>query len=173
MGRPDVDGQEVGRSLPNPGFAGDAGRADPVLASVLAQYAIDHRPVPVLAALSRARLLVPVVAMLGEVEVDTRGIARDKTSDIAVVLMQGRDGRRALLAFTSLESMHAWDSAARPVPASVKDAALSAVREGASALLVDVAGPAAFVVETAELGELAAGHFLLPTSAGYAWAAAG
>ena len=48
----------------------------------------------------RTRLLVPVVAILGEVEHDEQGLAHDKTSDMAAVLMTGRDGRKALLAFT-------------------------------------------------------------------------
>jgi exoribonuclease II len=52
---------------------------------------------------------------------------------------------------------------------SIGDAARSAVQEGAEALLVDVAGPTTFVVETAELHELAAGRVLTPTAAGYAW----
>ena len=54
----------------------------------------------VLALLQDARLLVPVVALLGEVDHDERGLAHDKTSDMAAVLMTGRDGRTALLAFT-------------------------------------------------------------------------
>ncbi len=43
---------------------------------------------------------MPVVALLGEVEHDEQGLAHDKTSDMAAVLMTGRDGRTALLAFT-------------------------------------------------------------------------
>ena len=58
-----------------------------------------------LLALQDARLLVPVVAVLGEVEVDERGLAHDKTSDMAAVLMTGADGRRALLAFTGSDSL--------------------------------------------------------------------
>ena len=60
----------------------------------------DRRHAATLAVLQRARLLVPVVAVLGEVEHDEQGLAHDKTSDMATVLMTGRDGRSALLAFT-------------------------------------------------------------------------
>ena len=69
-----------------------------------------------LLALQDARLLVPVVAVLGEVEVDEHGLAHDKTSDMAAVLMTGADGRRALLAFTGSDSLASWDAGARPVP---------------------------------------------------------
>jgi hypothetical protein len=161
------------RTLPDPGFAGDQGEADPSLAEALRRYAVDGRQAPVLVALSRARVLVPVVALLGEVEVDESGLARDKTADIAAVLMQGRDGRTALLAFTAIESLQAWRADARPVPVAVADAATAAVQEEAAAIVLDVAGPTTFVVEEAELAELAAGHVLIATSAGYAWLAEG
>lgn len=75
----------------------------------------------------------------------------------------------ALLAFTSLASMHSWDPSARPVPVSTADAARAAVQEGADAVVVDVGGPVMFVVESGEMEELAAGHVLARTSAGYAW----
>ena len=55
--------------------------------------------------LQQARLLVPVVAVAGEVEVDEQGLAHDKSSDMATVLLTGRDGRTALLAFTGTESL--------------------------------------------------------------------
>ena len=93
------------RRIPDPGFAGDDGAATRHCASALAAYAVDPgRQVDVLLALQAARLLVPVVAVLGEVEVDERGLAHDKTSDMATALLTGRDGRQALLAFTGLDT---------------------------------------------------------------------
>lgn len=160
----------LGRSLPDPGFAGDDGGADAGLAVALNMYADDGRRAPVLLALSRARLLVPVVAMLGEQQ-EIAGVVRDKTADIAAVLMRGRDGRLALLAFTGTAALQAWSPDARPVPVAVADAARAAVQEQAAALVVDVASPTAFVVETAELLELAAGHVLIETADGFGWLA--
>ena len=93
------------RHIPDPGFAGDDGSADPALAAALTAYAADRDAVPVLRALTGARLLVPVVAVLGEVEVDQNGLAHDKTSDMATVLLTGADGRQALLAFSSLATL--------------------------------------------------------------------
>ena len=43
---------------------------------------------------------------------------RDKSSDLATVLMRGSDGRLALLAFAGLDALHRWDADARPVPVS-------------------------------------------------------
>jgi len=130
------------------GAPDDTGGADPALAAALAAYADDPVWEPeVLDALTDARLLVPVVAELGEAETGPDGLVRDKSSDMAAVLMRGADGRTALLAFTSLEAMHRWDPEARPVPVSAKVAAQAALQDGAAALLIDVAGPVRYAVE--------------------------
>ncbi len=158
------------RPIPDPGFAGDDGSADPALAAALRAYAADGDAVPVLRALREARLLVPVVAVLGEVEHDDQGLAHDKTSDMATVLLTGADGRQALLGFSSLASLGAWRADARPVPVTAVDAARAAVSEGAAALLVDVAGPVMFVVEGRDLDPLAAGWRLASVGeAGAGW----
>jgi hypothetical protein len=148
----------VSRVIPDPGFAGDDGAVDPALAALLASYAageVDR--VAVLAGLTTARLLVPVVAVAGEVEVDDAGLARDKTSDMALVLMTRPDGRRGVLAFTGSAPMAAWDPAARPVPVTTRTAATAALQERADALVVDLAGPARFVVDGDDLHALAGG----------------
>lgn len=151
------------RDLPDPGFAGDDGSASPDLVAALEAYDADPDPGhnATLAVLQHERLLVPVVAVMGEVEHDEQGLAHDKTSDMAAVLMQGRDGRNALLAFTCLASMHRWDPAGRPVPVTAGDAAKAARTVGAAAVVVDVAGPVAFVVEGPDLHELARGSELV------------
>lgn len=151
------------REIPDPGFAGDEGAADPAIASALAAYAVAQGAarsaayVAALVALQGSRLLVPVVTLLGEVEHDEAGLAHDKSSDMAAVLLTGADGRLALLAFTSLESLRLWDAGARPVPVTAQTAARSAVQEEAAALVVDVAGPTPLVVEGDDLSGLAAG----------------
>ena len=158
------------RDIPDPGFAGDAGAADPAVAEILAAYATDEgRYAEALAALQTGRLLVPVVAVLDEVEHDSDGLAHDKSSDMATVLLTGNDGRQALLAFTGTPSLALWDPQARPVPVTTTVAARSAVQEGASALLVDVAGPARFVVEGDDLVRLAAGWTLGRVGDRWAW----
>ncbi len=177
------------RDLPDPGFAGDDGAADPVLAEALVDYdraagqgqaeAATRASQEVLARLQDTRLLVPVVAVVTEFE-DTNtgpgaddaasGLPREKTSDMAAVLMTGRDGRTALLAFTGTAAMDRWDPAARPVPVPARQAARAAIQDEASALLLDVAGPAMFVVQGEDLTSLAAGHRLTRLDADrWAW----
>ncbi|MEO9325088.1 SseB family protein [Nocardioides sp. C4-1] len=158
------------RQLLAPAYPDDDGTADAALAAALAAYATDRTALPAaLAALQGARLLVPVVAVAGEVELDERGLAHDKTSDMAAVLVQGPDGRRGLLAFTSTETMARWDPAARPVPVPARTAALAAVQDDADALLVDLAGPARLVVEGDHLRPLAAGWRLVRVGADLGW----
>ena len=140
-----MDGTPRRDLLSGVGDPDDTGAADERLGAALAAYAADPGREPVvLAALGSARVLVPVVAELGESETSADGLVRDKSADMATVLMRGADGRLALLAFTSLESMHRWDPEARPVPVPAHVAAQAAVQDGAVALLLDVAGPVAY-----------------------------
>ncbi|MET9316311.1 SseB family protein [Kribbella sp. NPDC003505] len=154
------------RRLAFTGFDDDDGSADPALANALA----TGDGGAVLAALTKARLLVPVVAMLGEVEYDENGLAHDKTSDMAVALLQGQDGRNALLAFTGTESLARWSPEARPMPARAQLVATAAIQEGAAAIVLDIAGPAAGVIETDDVRRLAAGFQVVRLEdGGYGW----
>lgn len=159
------------RALAEPEFPGDDGSADPSVTSALAAYDADpqagHRPA--LAALQDSRLLVPVVATLGEVEHDEHGLAHDKSSDMAAVLLTGRDGRTALLSFTSTAALQAWNPQARPVAVSARQAARAAQQDGADALVVDLAGPVLFAIEGSDLRDLADGLVLRPLGGSWAW----
>jgi hypothetical protein len=165
---------EPQRRIPDPGFAGDDGAVPADVAGALAAYDAApgdrslHRAA--LARLQAARVLVPVVAVLGEVEHDAQsGLTREKSSDMATVLVTGADGRRALLAFTGSGPLQAWDPAARPVPVTLADAARAARQDDADALVVDVAGPVMFVVETDDLQGLADGLTLARVDDGWGW----
>src|SRR5690606_21813315 len=87
-----------GRTLTGTGFDGDTGEADARLAHLLAEA--DPDPVALVEAVSGARLIVPVVAVPGEID-DSSGIPADATSDMASVTLVAPDGQRALPAFTS------------------------------------------------------------------------
>ena len=158
------------RVIPDPGFAGDDGSAPEALRRALATWEADPTTyVDALAALREARVLVPVVAVLGEVEVDEAGLAHDKTSDMATVLLQGADGRLALLAFTGTDALAAWNPEGRPVPVTASVAARSALQDGAAALVIDLAGPIRFVVEGEDLRGLAEGWGLARIGGSAAW----
>ena len=131
------------RSLAEPAFPDDDGLIDVSLAPALGD---DAR---VAAAFGGARVFVPIVAVLGERATD----GADKSADMAAVLMTGKDGRTALLAFSSVATLEAWNPLARPVPVWGRDAVLAARDEGASAILLDL-GTEHFVA--LELGDVSA-----------------
>ena len=166
------------RSIPDPGFAEDDGAVAPAVAMALTAYDASptdrDRALSVVAALQDSRVLVPVVAVAGETETGPQGLEQEKTTDMAAVLMRGRGGRQALLAFSGLERLHRWDAQARPVPVSLADAARSARQQGADALVLDVAGPVLFALEAEQLRPLADGMRLLRLAdGGWGWAAPG
>jgi hypothetical protein len=167
----DDDRPGAGRSLLDTGFGDDDGDVTPEVAAALAAYDADPEGLErqALAVVQDARLLVPVVAVLGEVEVGEDGLARDKTSDMATVLMRGPGGRTALRAFTSMLSLQAWRPDARPVPVSVPPAGVAARHDGADTLLVDVAGPVRFVVQDEDLRALAEGYRLTDVAGRLSW----
>ncbi|MFF2044238.1 SseB family protein [Kitasatospora sp. NPDC058170] len=151
------------KNIPNPGFAEDDGTADPALAAALARWSEDRTAEPeVLAALTPTRLMVPIVALLGEVELDEHGHKHEKTSDMAVPVVEAPDGRRALPAFTSLEAMARWRADARPAPVAAPQAAMVAFSERADTLLIDPAGPVAYRLSGARLRALAENRPYLP-----------
>lgn len=142
-----------GRHLAAPAFPDDDGSvADGVAESLAAIRASrgQDRLAEVLQ-LAPLRLLAAVVAVLDEADAD----GSDKSSHMAVVSLVNADGRKGLLAFTSVDSLAAWDPAARPVAATARDIAGAAITDGAAAVVIDVAGPHRTVVEGPLLEALA------------------
>ncbi|WP_329389707.1 SseB family protein [Streptomyces sp. NBC_01716] len=146
------------KNIPDPGFSDDDGTADPVLTEALAAWSGDRTAEPrVLAALKGARLLVPVVTVLGETETDARGLRREKNSDMAVPTLQA-GGRRALPAFTSTASLARWDPGARPVAVPLHQALSAAAHEKADTVVIDMAGPVPYELAGPALFALAEGR---------------
>jgi DNA-binding NarL/FixJ family response regulator len=151
-----------GRTLPAGGFDGDAGGVDPAVAQALSALASGQGAArQVVAALAAARVLVPVVAVLGEGEQAAHGMV-DKSADMALVTLTAPDGRRALPVFSGLESLQQWDPTARPVPVDCRRAAVSAVAEGCDAMVLDPAGPVTFVVSRPAVWALGQGRSWVP-----------
>jgi hypothetical protein len=143
--------------VPAPPIPDDDGSASEGLVTQLAALeAGTGSGEAVLAALSEARLLVPVVAVLDDAGIDEAGLAHEKQSTMATVLVSDEQGGRALVAFTATSSMALWRSDARPVPLAAPLAARAALDEAADTLLVDVAGPVPFAIAGDELLLLAA-----------------
>ncbi|USQ75027.1 SseB family protein [Ornithinimicrobium cryptoxanthini] len=154
----------AGRQLTSTGFDGDTGDADAVLIEALrrrgaeATAADDVRLVELVTA---ARLLVPVVAVAGEMT-EVNGLVSDATSDMAAVTLVAPDGQRALPAFTSLAALGQWDASARPVPVSAQRAAQAAVQEGCHVIVLDPGLPTAGTLRGSMVWALAMGRDWLP-----------
>jgi len=133
---------------------GDTGGADPAVTTALAAYAAgaatEHA---VLTAVAASRLLVPVVAVLAEANAD----GTEKETEMALPTLIGNDGRKAVIAFTSTDTVTRWRADARPVAVPAARLWPAAAAEQADAVVIDVAGPVPLVVEGARLRALASG----------------
>ena len=157
-------------------FPGDTGAASTETRRLMAAAAAEATPLAYLravAALCGDRLLVPVVATATRLGETVGGLPSDKEAEMSVVTLQAQDGRRALLAFTGLDALRGWQPDARPVPVTVDRAAQTARNEDLAAVLIDIGGPHALVIEGEVLEELAAGHRLVELSDGeFGWVSA-
>ncbi len=148
-------------NIPRSPFADDDGSADPDLVAALSHWA-EHREDPgaqdaVVALLTDARLLVPVVAVLGEAETGPDGLKREKSSEMAVLTLERPGGRRTLPVFSSTEALLRWRPDARPVAVTPQQALQAAVQEGVGSLVLDLAGPVPYEIAGRALRALATG----------------
>ena len=100
-------------------------------------------------ALRTSRLLIPLVAHLGEdgLAFDEHGEhGHDKTQELSIVTVVGPDGRTVLPAFTSVAAMSAWNAQARPIPVQAQRVALAAVSEQTDLVVVDATSATEFVI---------------------------
>jgi hypothetical protein len=138
----------------DPAFRDDDGSADPRAAAALAAFASgEGSEHAALTALARTRLLVPVVAAASD--------GGEKDTHMSLPTLVGRDGRRALPAFTCLDALAGWRPGARPVPAPAARVWQAAVSDSC-AVVVDIAGPVPLAVDGARLAALADGRPVPP-----------
>lgn len=130
---PGPDGRFDGAQIPDQPFAHDDGTTPPDVAAALGQYRVTGDPAPVVVSLLPSRLLVALVAVLDSVD----GAGAEKDSHMAAAMIERPDGRKALLAFTSVDGITRWHQDARPLPVTAVDAARAAIEDGADTLLVD------------------------------------
>jgi len=144
-------------------FRDDHGSAEPRVAAVLAAFGSgqgsEHAA---LTALAGSRLLVPIIAVAaGGDGAQGPGHLRpdggDLGADMSLPTLVGRDGRRAIPAFTCVETLAMWRRSARPVPAMAAQVWQAAAGD-ACAVVVDVAGPVPVAIDGARLAALAGGR---------------
>lgn len=126
------------KDIPESVFADDDGSADARLAQALIRFSRGKAPlVDVVDALAYARVLVPVLADGEQRHVGKHGLEQDAVASTGVVAVSTPDGRTALPVFTDVDAMTQWNPDARPIPAEGPRAALAAVAEDWSTLVVN------------------------------------
>jgi hypothetical protein len=148
-----------GREFSINDWAGDDGSAPVQLATALGQTPVDKANL--FHVLGQSRLLIPLIATIGESEVGSHGLEVDKSADLAIVAVSTPDEKTAIPAFSSVEQMTLWNPKARPVPVSAQKIALAAISEGHDRVVIDPAS-AAVAMRRPALAALAQGLSWLP-----------
>ncbi len=147
-----------GRAFEPNNFAGDDGSADAnLIASIEALRSGNGSVEQVVDAFRAARLLVPLLANLGESEVGAHGQVLDKSADLSIVTVETPDQQDGLPVFSSVDSMKAWNETARPVPVDAVKAALAAAQEGNTRIILDPGSASEFVIRRPAIAAVAQG----------------
>ena len=115
----------------------------------------------VVEALRDARLLIPLVAVLGADGLDEHG--HDKSQELSIVTVAGPDGRTVLPVFSSVVAMTQWNPAARPVPANAQRVALAAASESTDVVVLNATSPTEFVIRRPALEAIARSQPWVPS----------
>lgn len=147
-----------GRHFEATPFSGDDGSAPGRLIEAVRRFRLGEvREAEVIEALRGERLLVPMLAMLGEAVPGPHGVLVEKSADLAIVTVAARDGRRVLPAFSSVAAMTAWNPKARPVPVEAERVALAAASEGTDLVILDPLSETEFGLRRSMLESVATG----------------
>ncbi|WP_285116267.1 SseB family protein [Leifsonia sp. fls2-241-R2A-40a] len=153
-----------GRQFDDNPFGEDDGTAPPALLGALAAFrAGEVGAEAVVDALRDARLLIPLVAELGEEGENDAGMLVDKTQELSIVRVAGPDGRTVQPVFSSVTALQAWNPAARPVPAQGRRAALAAAAEGTELIVLDPTSETEFVLRRPAVWAIAQGTTWVPS----------
>jgi len=87
-----------------------------------------------------------MLATLGEAGEGAHGQTVDKSADLAIVTVEGPDGRSAMPAFTSIAAMAAWNPEARPIPIAARKVCLAAAAEQTTRIVLDPGSDTNFVL---------------------------
>lgn len=165
-----------GRSFHANPFSGDEGLADPALVAALSHFwhllddgsgqrtmsALDHAFVEVVEAVRGARLLSPLIAEAGDFGLTDAGLVVEKTQELSVVHLESPDGRAVAPVFMDVASMGAWRSDARPIPVDARKAAIAALSDGLSLMVLNPGTAHPVTLRRGVLHALASGETYSP-----------
>lgn len=145
-----------GRELHENNFADDDGSADAALIDAITNFQRGEATnEAVVAAFSKARLLIPLLADLGESEIGEHGHKIDKSAELSIVTVGTPDEQNGLPVFSSVEAMQLWNPTARPVPSDAIRVAIAAASEGNTRIILDAEGPTEFAIRRPAIAAIA------------------
>jgi hypothetical protein len=149
----------AGRSFEQNASSDDDGSAPERLIEALRRFrSSELGEAEVVAALRDSRLLIPLVAVSGDVGQNAHGVLIDKSQELSIVTVAGPDGRTVMPVFTSVTAMATWNAKARPVPADAVRVALAAASESTDLVVLDPTSPTEFVLRRPALWAIAQGQ---------------
>jgi hypothetical protein len=153
-----------GRAFEHTAASDDDGSAPEKLIEALRRFrSAELGEADVVDAVRDSRLLIPLVAVLGESGVNEQGHTVDKSQELSIVTVAGPDGRSVLPVFTSVAALARWNPKARPIPADGIRVALAAADEGTDLVVVDPTSDTEFVIRRPALWAMAQAQPWLPS----------
>jgi hypothetical protein len=145
-----------GRELHENNFSNDDGSADANLIETITKFQRgEAKNEDVVAAFSKARLLIPLLADLGDTEIGEHGHKIDKSAELSIVTVGTPDDQNGLPVFSSVAAMQIWNPTARPVPSDAIRVAIAAASEGNTRIILDAEGPTEFAIRRPAIAAIA------------------
>jgi len=145
-----------GRSFDQNSFADDDGKASPELIEAIKKFRTGKVGAEAVVDQIRvSRLLVPLLANLGESEIGAHGQKVDKSAELSIVTVKSPDDQDSLVVFSSVEAMSRWNKSARPVPTDAIRIALAAASQMSTRVVLDPGSDTEFVVRRPAIAKIA------------------
>lgn len=145
-----------GRELEENRFAGDDGSAPKEFLKAIAGFRTGVKSqADVVDAIRSSRLLVPLLAKLGESEIGANGLKVDKSAELSIVTVKAPDDQEALVVFSSVAAMQRWNPTARPVPTDAIRVCLAAASQLSTRVVIDPGSETQFVIRRPAIARIA------------------
>jgi hypothetical protein len=145
-----------GRELEENRFADDDGSAPQELLNAISGFRSGELgQAAVIDALRISRLLVPLLAKLGESEIGANGLKVEKSAELSIVTVKAPDDQDALVVFSSVDAMHRWNPTARPVPTDAIRVCLAAASQLSTRVVIDPGSDTEFVIRRPAIARIA------------------
>ena len=147
-----------GRQLEGNRFADDDGSTPKELLNAISGFRSGQLgQAKVVDVIRDSRLLIPLVAQLGESEIGPNGLLVDKSAELSIVTVKSPDDQDALVVFSSVEAMQRWNKDARPVPTDAIRVCLAAASQLSTRVVIDPGSETEFVLRRPAIARIAQG----------------